>query len=148
VTLERRRPLPEGRYWLDVTEQLRPKWELWRNAMASVPTVTIDHTEDIPPVDEGLFGPHAPGRQFVIFSLSSPNVAWEAVGLPSPTIAGANVQTASDTADMPAPTPDLFDEVSGAATGLVGEVKAGAKLGLGLAGGAAAVAIIILALRR
>lgn len=148
MALERRRPLPPGRYWLDVTEADRRKWELWSNAMADVASVKIEHTEDMPAVDEGFFGPHAAPWQFVIFSLTAPNVAWEAVGLRSPSIAGADIQTASDTADLPEPTPDILDQVSSAASGLATEIKTGAKVGIGLAGGAAALAIIVLALRR
>jgi hypothetical protein len=137
VALERRRPLPAGRYWLDVTPLLKPKWELWRNAMKNVDSVKIEHTEHFDaieeqsnPLGEGII-PAAPERDFVIFSLSNANVAWEAAGMPSPTIAPASVTTSADTADVPPPEPGMLEQLTSAAAGIGTSAKVG--LGVGVA---------------
>ena len=142
MALERRRPLPAGRYWLDVTPLLKPKWEMWRNAMSNVDSVKIEKTEHFDaieeqsnPLGEGIV-PAAPEHDFVIFSLTNANVAWEVAGLPSPTIAPSNITTSADTADRPPPEPSVLEQLSSAAAG----VGASAKVGLGVG---IAVAVVV-----
>jgi len=147
VALERRRPLPAGRYWLDVTPLLKSKWEVWLDAMSKFDSVKVEHTEHFDAIEEqsNPLGdgtvPAAPAHDFVIFSTSSPNVAWEAAGLPSPTIAPATVTTSDDTVDKPPPEPSLLDKLSSHAEG----IATGAKVSLGIA---VVVVIAAIALKR
>lgn len=139
MALERRRPLPPGRYWLDVTEKHRTKWETWRNAMASIRSVTIELVEhrdasNIPGI------PATQESDFVIFSLTEPNIAYEAVGLPDPTIAGAEIQTSDDTAMMPPPSPTVGEQLEQFA----GKVSSGAKVTLGVVVVGGIVAVLLL----
>lgn len=144
MALERRRPLPAGRYWLDVTPLHKSQWELWRNAMADVDSVKVEHTEHIEAVS-GIPGvPNAPAHDFVIFSLSNANVAWEGAGLPSPTIAPATVTTSADTVDRPPPEPGVLEQLQGAASGF----GTAAKVGLGVGVGVAVVALAVSFLKR
>jgi hypothetical protein len=134
MTIERRRPLPAGRYWLDVVPLFKTKWEIWRNAMSTVDSVKIEHTEHFDAVEaqSNPFGdgpvPAAPERDFVIFSLTNANVAWGLIGLPSPTIAPATVTSSADTADVPPPPPTIGEQLQAAASNL----GTGAKVGMGL----------------
>lgn len=140
MALERRRPLPAGRYWLDVVPGNRTQWDLWLAGMRNVPSVTIEHTEHFEAVSGVLGVPDSPARDFVIFSLTSPNVAWEVAGLPSPTIAPETVQSASDTADVPPPEPDALDRLRSASA----DIGTVAKVGVGVV----VVAVVVAILRR
>lgn len=136
MALERRRPLPVGRYWLDVTPLFKDKWEQWRNAMMNVESVKIETVEHFE-AQTGVIGvPDAPERDFVIFALTAPNVAWQAVGLPSPTIAPKNVTSSADTGDVPPPEPGPLEQLGQAAS----SIGTGAKVGIGV--GVAAVVVI------
>ena len=144
MAVERRRPLPEGRYWFDVVPSRRTQWETWLEGMKTVPSVTIEHSEHIDAVS-GIPGiPDAPEREFVIFSLKAPNVAWEAAGLASPTIAPASVQSAADTVSRPEPEPDLIDQAKAAAAGL----GTATKVGLGVGAAVVVVALGYAAFKR
>jgi hypothetical protein len=138
MALERRRPLPAGRYWFDVVPGNQLQWDLWLAGMANVPSVTIEHIEHYEAVSGVPGVPNSPARDFVIFSLSQPNVAWEVAGLASPTIAPDSVQSASDTADVPPPEPDALDRLR-ATTDAIGT---GAKVGIALVAVAAVIAIL------
>lgn len=149
MALERRRPLPAGRYWLDITPLHKTKWEVWRNAMSGFDSVKVEHTEHFDavkeqsnPLGEGTV-PAAPEHDFVIFSLTAPNVAWEAAGLPSPTIAPASITSSADTGDVPPPEPGVLAQLSSAAAG----IGTSAKVGLGV-GFAVVVAVGAYALTR
>jgi len=135
VALERRRPLPAGRYWLDVFPKNAIAWGAWSEAMTKMGSATVEVTQHFEAVDG------APAHDFVIFSTSSPNVAWEAAGLPSPTIAPATVTTSDDTVDKPPPEPGLLDKLSSHAEG----IATGAKVSLGIA---VVVVIAAIALKR
>ena len=142
MALERRRPLPAGRYWLDVFPKNAIAWQSWSEAMTKLGSATIEHTEHFEaiPADTNLFDtgsvPAAPAHDFVIFSTSTPNIAWEAAGLPSPTIAPASVQSSDDTVTKPPPEPSVLDQLSSAAAG----VGTTAKVGLGV--GVAVVVVV------
>ena len=127
MALERRRPLPAGRYWLDVFEPNQLAWGSWVDAMTRMvpPRATIEVTQHFDGTDGA--GPH----DFVIFSIPGENVAWEAAGLPSPTIAGPEIQTSDDTVQKPPPEPDLIDQLNEAATGISRTAQVG--LGVGVA---------------
>lgn len=144
MTVERRRPLPAGRYWIDITPKDRKAWDIWRDGMKDIPSVTIEKTEHFEAGESGWnpFGegdlPEYPERDFVIFSLSSPNLAWEAAGLKSPTIAPAEIQGSADTVNRPPPEPSATEQIASA----VGSFGTAAKVGIGIAAAAAVVALI------
>jgi hypothetical protein len=98
--------------------------------MSKMGSATVEVTEHYPSVDG------APEHDFVIFSTSGPNVAWEAAGLPSPTIAPSNITTSDDTATKPPPEPGVLEQLTSAAAG----VGASAKVGLGV--GVAVVVVV------
>lgn len=136
MALERRRPLPAGRYWLDVMPATKEKWDMWRAAMANVESVKVETTEHFP-AQTGIPGvPDTLERDFVIFTLTAPNVAWQVVGLPSPTIAPKSVTTSADTGDVPPPEPGPLEQLGQAAAG----IGSSAKVGIGV--GVAAVIVI------
>jgi hypothetical protein len=110
--------------------------------MSKIESVKVEHTEHFDgieeqsnPLGEGTV-PAAPEHDFVIFSLSNANVAWEVAGLPSPTIAPATIQTSDDTVDKPPPEPGMLEQLSSAAAG----VGTSAKVGLGV--GVAIVVVV------
>ena len=138
MTLERRDPLPAGRYWLDVFPANRDAWDRWSNAMDSVGSVTIEHTEHFD-ADGG-----SPAHDFVIWSLTAPNVAYRAAGLPAPTIADVGVQTSSDTATRPPPTPGVLEQVEQTAASL----GQSARVGLAVGGAVVVVGVALAVLRR
>lgn len=149
MTIERRRPLPEGRYWIDITAEDRPKWDTWVEGMKAIPSVTIEKVQHIEATDSqwNPFGegtaPAAPERDFAIFRLSAPNIAWEAAGLKSPNIAGTDVQGAEDVSQAPPPEPSATEQISTA----IGGLGTAAKVGIGV-GAAAAVIAVVAAFRR
>lgn len=149
MTTERRRPLPAGRYWIDITPEDRPKWETWVEGMKNIPSVTIEKIEHVEatdaqwnPLGEGT-APAAPERDFAIFSLTGPNIAWQAAGLKSPNIAGPEVQGAADVSQRPPPEPSATDQLASAVSGL----GTAAKVGIGV-GAAAALVALLATLRR
>lgn len=127
MALERRRPLPAGRYWLDVFENQQGNWGAWVDAMTRMapPRVTVEVSQHFDGVDG------AAAHDFVIFSTPGENVAYEAAGLPSPTIAGPEIQNSDDTVQKPPPEPDLIDQLSTAAGGIGRTAQIG--LGVGVA---------------
>jgi len=130
VALERRRPLPAGRYWLDVFPRNAVAWATWSSAMSKMGAAKVEVTEHYDSVDG------APEHDFVIFSTTSPNAAYYAAGLPYPTIAATTVTTSDDTATKPPPEPGVLEQLSSAAAG----VGASAKVGLGV--GVAVVVVV------
>ena len=138
MTLERRDPLPAGRYWLDVFPSNQDAWDRWSNAMDSVGSVTIEHTEHF----DAAGG--APAHTFVIWSMTSPNVAYRAAGLPAPTIADVGVQTSSDTATRPPPTPGVLEQIEQTAASL----GSSARVGIAVGGAVVVMGLALAVLRR
>jgi hypothetical protein len=93
--------------------------------MTKLGSAKVEVTEHFEAVDG------APEHDFVIFSTTTPNIAWEAAGLPSPTIAPSSVTTSDDTATKPPPEPNPLDQLSSAAAGIGTSAKVG--LGVGVA---------------
>lgn len=121
MTLERRRPLPAGRYWADIFPQNRAAWSAWislnqNSGKASL--VTTEHTPEIA---------GAPEHDFVIFTTSD-ELVWpdEVMGF-SPNVAGANVTSSDDTIDKPEPQADPLDQFGKLTQGIyaAGAIAAG-----------------------
>lgn len=106
--------------------------------MRGVPSVRIEHSEHFEAVDG------APARDFVIWSMTAPNVAYRAAGLPAPTIAAGTVQASSDTVQRPPPEPGPLEQLQDAAAG----IGSAAKLGLGVGVGVAVVALAVALMRK
>lgn len=122
--LERRNPLPPGRYWIDLFEKDSPAWLAWRARNNVKIEVTEHFSSD-------------PVRDFIIFRVDAP-VPWEGPGFP--TIAPASVQSSSDTLDRPPPEKDPLDKLTDFVTSPAVKV-AGSLLGI-VVGGALIVYII------
>ena len=95
--LERRNPLPAGKYWIDIFEPKRAVWQNWVNkAGASIHILSTESFEAI-----GGY----PARDWLLFETSQP-LMWDiAVDIGWPTIAGPQVHTSDDTVDKPKPEP-------------------------------------------
>jgi len=97
--LERRQPLPPGRYWITVTSAPNAPDRMthflqWTAANAQ--TVIVDKTE---PLGGGVNG------VFCIFTVLQ-KTTWDAKQFGFPNVAGPEVQTADDTVQRPpVPTP-------------------------------------------
>jgi len=113
--LERRSPLPVGRYWQDIFAKQAADWNAWLAPALASGTVTIENAEHFQadPLRDGSWLPGGPSgdlnviadRTWVLFNVVRP-VDWPAVKLGFPTIATQDVQQSSDTADNPpGPTP-------------------------------------------
>jgi hypothetical protein len=135
MTIERRRPLPAGRYWLDVFASKRPAWEVWSTAMKNVGRLNVTHTESFEATDGGE------ARDFVIFETDAETIGWpESVG--SPTIAGKNIQSSADTVQRPDPELEPLDALSAAASSVGTATKT--AIGVGVAIGVVALGLLLL----
>jgi len=117
VALERRNPLPPGRYWQDIFAKQEPAWLKWwsHNAQPGGPVV-VEKAEVYwaDPLRSGEWLPDAlkpanagtiPDRRWFLFRVEQP-VDWPAVDMGFPTIADETIQTSADTAEnLPAPSP-------------------------------------------
>lgn len=98
MAIERRNPLPVGRYWFDVVERDWPKADAWTAAnRANVKVERVDQTPK---------SSSSPATRWMLFRVTSP-APWD-TRLGFPTIATADVKQPSDTATNP-PTPGVFD---------------------------------------
>ena len=99
--IERRQPLPPGRYWITVTSAPNAPDRMthflqWTAANAQ--TVIVDKTE---PLGGGVNG------LFCIFTVLQ-KTTWDAKQFGFPNVAGPDVQTQSDTSQRPpVPTPEI-----------------------------------------
>jgi len=115
VTLERRNPLPVGRYWVDATA---PKAvELTGYFAANASRIHVEVTEGAG--DDVVF---------FIFSVSQP-VPWFAENFGFPTVAGAGVHSKADAVQ----SPDLPPSAAETAEGLLHKAGAAVELvGIGI----------------
>jgi hypothetical protein len=106
--LERRNPIPTGRYWIDAMGNAAiDKLDAW--LVANKATLRLA-TSEYDPGEAGAFTNPMPA-QFVIFEVLSPTPA---NGLPAyPNVATPSVQTRADTVQRPEPEemPSLLDAI-------------------------------------
>ena len=88
--IERRNPVPEGVYWVDVFGDQIPGFTAWLTRNAAAVKVRASET-----VAAGGPLDGTPASQWVLFEVVRP-VRWEGPGLP--TVAPPNVKSKSDTA--------------------------------------------------
>lgn len=101
--LERRQPLPPGRYWVDVFGDKRAQFSFW---LETSPGVMILATESFP-------ANGGPERDWYLFKTTMP-VAWDALNFGYPTIADETITSSDDTVQKPEAEPVLggfFDMV-------------------------------------
>lgn len=105
MTLERRRPLPIGRYWADITPKEQPKWGAWISVQRNAGNAGIEITEHTDPVGD------SPEHDFVIWNTTAETV-WpdEEMGF-VPNIAGPEIRSASDAFRVPEPEPDALGRI-------------------------------------
>jgi hypothetical protein len=109
--IERRNPLPPGRYWVDVFPPHLDTFAAWLKTHGPTSgggdgSVTVEETETF----EGASDGSMPPRDFYIFDVSAP-VNWEGPGLP--TVATPNIKASDDTVQKPAPVPNVLDQIPG-----------------------------------
>lgn len=114
MSLERRNPLPAGKYWQDVTYDRLAGFDQWLRRAEN--RVRIDATEE----REGSEG--SPSLTWYAFTVLEP-VTWEGPGYPTIIPAGASVTSSSDVVQRPVAV-DPIDELKTAAA-------SGVKWGIG-----------------
>jgi hypothetical protein len=117
MTLERRNPLPAGRYYLDVFGPTHiAAFEAYLKSNAS--SITVENQQLTPASVLNA----QPEVMFYLFTLRAP-VGWDQVTFGFPNIAGPNIRQQSDTNDVPSvPGFDfgaLFTSPAGVMIGLV-----------------------------
>lgn len=139
--LERRSPLPAGRYWQDIFQKQSRDFETFMNGEVQAGRVEIIKVErfNADPLHDGSWLPAPlqpdnagtiPERTWVLFRVKSP-IAWDAVKFGFPTIADEKVASSADTATNP-PGPSPSDEIADAAKKVVGPVATLLALFLGI----------------
>jgi hypothetical protein len=108
MTLERRRPLPAGRYWADIFAP-RNAFDGWVQMAASRGAIHGEVSEHF----EEAAG--APEHDFVIFTTNT-DLVWPDADIGfAPNVAPPNVQSSADTVQRPPPEPSAIDQISEAA---------------------------------
>lgn len=99
MAIERRNPLPAGKYWVDVFDPHTSPFLAWLSKNQA--NLTVNTTERIQGDPEG---------NWILFTVRSP-ILWEGPGYP--TIAGPNVVSKADTSERPPPEkePSLDDVI-------------------------------------
>lgn len=123
--LERRNPLPAGRYWKDIFEADAEAFRAWLKDHGD--TVKVRTTETIT---------GEPSRDWYLFEVTAPTM-WDGPGYPD--VATTAVQTSADTVQRPDPEKDPLDKLD--ATDPLGFGKAVPWI---IAGVAAVAAIAVL----
>jgi hypothetical protein len=123
MTIERRRPLPAGRYWVDIFERDRPQWAAWISVQQNAGNAKVEATEHFP----GDESKDLEERDWVLFVTTAETVWPDAdMGL-APNIAGKDVHSSTDTIDRPPPEPDPLERLERMGDTLVrGVMTAGA----------------------
>lgn len=128
--IERRSPLPIGRYWQDIFEKQSPAWNRWATEHVGSGAVKIVNSQTFnrDPLRDGSLLPDflkddkagtlgIPYRFWVLFDVLRP-VPWPQTELGFPEIATPDIQQSSDTAQNP-PGPTPLEEVGDAVKGVV-----------------------------
>lgn len=123
MTLQRKNPLPPGRYWQDIFARQANDWNAWLAPVLRSGDVTIERVEhfNADPLHDGSWLPGGASgdlnvigdRTWVLFNVVNP-VDWPATKLGFPTIAEKEVQSSADTATNP-PGPTVAEEIAEAA---------------------------------
>jgi len=115
--MQRKNPLPPGRYWQDIFEDQWSAFDAWLTQNADKVHVEENETH-IPEGDEkggnitGIAA-GAKARHFYIFTVLSP-VMWDQKHWGFPTVAGPAVKSSEDTVQRPELPRDLTDQLPSA----------------------------------
>lgn len=131
MTIERKRPLPIGRYWADIFDRERPAFEAWLNVNASRAKVVASEFK------EGAGG--APNHDWVLFETTAETLWPDDVLGFAPNRAEPGTNTSDDTAQKPPPEPGALDQAAAA----LSRIQQAAFLALG---GLAVVGVAVLVL--
>ena len=137
--LERRNPLPPGRYWQDIFAPNFDAFHAW--LVANKESVHVEVAQSFSGKEPEMNIPNAIDREFYIFTVSDP-VTWDQTHWGFPTLAGKNVTTSDDTVQRPPKEKDILDQVSDALpspAGVIGTIE-----GLLIAGVAIAILLAVL----
>lgn len=105
MTIERRRPLPVGRYWADIFPAQQAKWGAWISVQRNAGNATIEETEHFDASGD------SPEHDFVIFTTSAETV-WPDEDMKfAPNIAGSEIRSSADTVQRPPPEPDALGRI-------------------------------------
>ena len=105
MALERRRPLPAGRYWADIFAP-RNAFDGWVQMAASRSAIHGEVSEHFEATDG------APEHDFVIFRTNTELVWPDAeIGF-APNVAPPNITSSADTVQRPPPEPNAVDQLS------------------------------------
>jgi len=99
--VERRQPLPPGRYWITVysfPSDLERKEDFFKWKESNAQTVIVDHEEALQRPRNGV----SPGV-FSIFTVLQATPWLDAKRFGFPNVAGPEIQTAKDTSERPPP---------------------------------------------
>jgi hypothetical protein len=119
MALERRNPLPAGRYWIDVVGNNIFIMEGWLKAVgpfAHVENQNLTPQKGTPPDGAPVLpGPDAAGNFipeiiWYLFTTSKP-LPWISQALGFPNVATADVHTKADTASRPPPVKGPLDDI-------------------------------------
>lgn len=110
MTIERRNPLPIGRYWIDIFDSGNAAWQGWLASNAS--TVRVESTQDFDASGTSVLNTTAPARRFIIFVTTAPTPWPPNMGIGLPTIADSDVNQSDDTVVKPPPEKDPLDKLS------------------------------------
>lgn len=94
--IERRNPLPPGRYWIDVFDPHRRNFRDWLEKNS----VTVEQSKE--------YETSTPLGTWYLFSTTEP-IQWEGPGFP--TIADQSVQSHDDTADKAPPEKEGLEKI-------------------------------------
>ena len=113
MTLERRNPLPPGRYWMNLLGERSPEFTagvkgLNESHPGLVKVLTTSHHE----ADES--GNSEPAYDWVLFVVGGNGAVWDHDKIGTPNIAGPEITQESDTVQRPAPEKEVLDQIGDA----------------------------------
>jgi hypothetical protein len=140
VAIERRNPLPVGRYWIDIFEFNSTAWKTWLSVAGD--SVRVEVTESHPTTSQE--GVDYPAREWFVFRVLRP-VAWpKDAGLGLPTIADDSTSSSSDTVVRPDPEVDVTDSHPlDAALDAAGSVARSVGTAITIVAAVVAVAVVV-----
>lgn len=105
MTIERRRPLPVGRYWADIFPAQQPKWGAWISVQRNAGNASIEATEHFDAIGD------SEAHDFVIWNTTAETI-WpdDEMGF-LPNVAGPGIRSSADTVQRPEPEPDALGRI-------------------------------------
>jgi hypothetical protein len=105
MAMERRNPLPAGRYWIQLPPKDAPSFDAWRAANKGKVHSRATSTTA------------ADGWTWYLFDTTAP-LMWDAAAWGFPTVADASVRSETDVLSLPDPQPGWVDSLDSAIEGV------------------------------